>query len=290
MIIDKVVKVKITLKNIKHYSIFFDNIKLKDIIDVDPNLHLQRGSNIKVNVQCDICEVQRYIKFQAYSNNLNSCPEHKIYTCDKCSHIKIKEFNKKKYGVDYYSQHPDRNDRVKKTSVEKYGVEHYSKTDEYIERRSKTNITKFGYTNPFMDKEMIKKSLIKKFNVINPSQVEEFRERAKITKRKSMEDLNLWISLSEKTEWQLYKGEVRRITKHNIKLLEWDGTDFYDGEYIKENFSLHHFDNNYPTIDHKISIFEGFMNNKSIEEIASIDNLCWTKRIINITKNKKSHN
>lgn len=289
MIIDKIIEVKIAKYNIEHYKNYFD-VKLGDLIKIDTELHLQKGSNKKINVKCDICEVQRYIKFQSYIFNINSCKEYKIYTCDKCSHIKIKEFNKNKYGVDYYSQHPDRNDRVKKTSVEKYGVEHYSKTDEYIERRSKTNITKFGYINPFMDKEMIKNSLLIKYNVTNPSQVKKFSDNAKISTRSTRESNGSWISLSEKTDWQLYKGEVRRITKHNIKLLEWDGTDFYDGEYIKENFSLNHIDNNYPTIDHKTSIFDGFMNNIPIEEIASVDNLCWTKRIINITKNKKSHN
>lgn len=290
MVIDKIIKIKISLKNIEHYSTFFDNLKLKDIIDIDPNLHLQRGSNIKVNVQCDICSLQRYIKYQAYYNNINSCPEYKIYTCDKCSHIKIKEYNKKKYGFDYYSQHPEMNERVKKTSIEKFGVEHYSKTDEYIKRRNKTNIEKFGFINPFMDKEMIKNSFLIKYNVINPSQIEEFRESAKISARKTNEKSKYWIPLNKKTAWEIYRNKVRNITRLSVKNLEWDGTDYYDNEYIKENFSLHHLDSNYPTIDHKTSIFDGFVNNIPIEVIASVDNLCWTKRIINITKNKKSHN
>ena len=289
MIIDKIIKIKISLKNIEHYSFFFNDLKLKDIIDVDPNIHLQRGSNIKVNVQCDLCSVQRYIKYQAYYNNINSCSEYKIYTCDKCSHIKIKEYNKKKYGVEYYSQHPDRNERVKQTSIEKYGVEHYSKTEEYIKRREITNIEKFGYINPFMDREMIKNSLLVKYNVVNPSQVKNFSDSAKISTRITREKNGSWILLSEKTDWELYKNKVRSLTRKNVNLLEWDGKDYYDSEYIKENFSLHHLDNNYPTIDHKISIFDGFMNNIPIDAIASIDNLCWTKRIINITKNKKSH-
>ena len=290
MLIDKIIKIKISLKNIEHYSTFFNNLKLKDIIDIDPNLHLQRGSNIKVNVQCDICSVQRYIKFQAYYNNINSCSEYKIYTCDKCSHIKIKHHNQSKYGVDYYSQHPEMNERVKKTSIEKYGVEHYSKTDEYIKRRDKTNIEKFGFINPFMDKDMIKNSFFNKYNVINPSQVEEFRESAKITTRKTHENTKYWVPLSNKTEWEVYKAKVKNKTRQNIKELSWDGTDFYDNEYIKDNFNLGYNHNGYPTIDHKTSIFDGFVNNIPIEVIASVDNLCWTKRIINITKNKKSHN
>jgi hypothetical protein len=72
-------------------------------------------------------------------------------------------------------------------------------------------------------------------------------------------------------------------------LLEsWDGYDFYDGEYIKNNFQLHYFDNKYPTIDHKISIYDGFISGISPVEISNIKNLCFTKRITNIIKNKNS--
>jgi hypothetical protein len=137
---------------------------------------------------------------------------------------------------------------------------------------------------------MIKNSFFNKYNVINPSQVEEFRESAKITARKTNENTKHWIPLTKKTDWEIYRNKVRNITRLSVKNLEWDGTDYYDNEYIKDNFSLHHLDSNYPTIDHKTSIFDGFVNNIPIEVIASVNNLCWTKRIINITKNKKSHN
>lgn len=282
MIIDKNIEVKIAKYNIEHYKNYFD-VKLGDVITIDTELHLQKESNKKINVQCDICSVQRYIKFQAYTKNINSNKNFPIYTCDKCSHVKLKDFNKQKYGVEYYSQHPDRNDKVKKTSIEKYGVEHFSKSLYFKEKVSKTNLDRFGFINPFMDTERIKNKRIDKFGFDHPSKL--IDENGEYTFFR-----NTWTLKSQRSEWYKYKVEVRRITKHNIKLLEWDGKDYYDNEYIKENFSLHHLDNNYPTIDHKISIFDGFMNNIPIDVIASVDNLCWTKRIINITKNKKSHN
>ena len=181
MIIDKIIKVKISLKNIEHYSVFFSNIKLKDIIDVDPNIHLQKASSVKLNVQCDICSVQRYIKYQAYSKNINSCKRYPIYTCDKCSHIKLKEFNKNKYGVEYYSQHPDRNDKVKKTSIERYGVEHFSKSELFNKKVHKTNLEKFGFINPFMDGDRIREIFREKYGVEHPSQVEEFNNKIRET-------------------------------------------------------------------------------------------------------------
>ena len=180
MIIDKNIEVKIAKYNIEHYKNYFD-VKLGDIITIDTELHLQKESNKKINVQCDICNVQRYIKFQAYTKNINSSKSYPIYTCDKCSHIKLKETNKEKYGVEYYSQHPDRNDKVKKTSIEKYGTEHFSKSLYFKEKISKTNLEKFGFINPFMDKERMKSIFKEKYGVEHPSQVDEFNDKIKNT-------------------------------------------------------------------------------------------------------------
>lgn len=180
MIIDKKIEIKIDKRNIEHYSIFYKGIKLKDIIEVNTE-NLQSKSNKQINVQCDICSIQRYIKFQAYTKNINSCEKYPIYTCDKCSHIKLKEFNKEKYGVEYYSQHPDRNDKVKKTCIEKYGVEHFSKSELFTERVHKTNLDKFGFINPFMDSERIKGIFKEKYGVEHPSQVKEFNNKIRET-------------------------------------------------------------------------------------------------------------
>lgn len=281
MILDKKLSIKIAKYNIEHYIKFFD-VNLGDIIEIDTELHLQKESNKKVNVRCDLCEEQRYIKYQAYTKNKERNENFPIYTCDKCSHIKLKETNKVKYGVEYYSQHPERNDKVKKTSKEKYGVEHYSKTSDYLIKRNQTNLEKFGYVNPFMDTERIKSVFIEKYGVDHPSKLLTEDGEAYFF-------LGNWTPRSKKSDWELYKTTVRNQTKQSLKLLSWDGTDFYDGSYIKDNFSLSHIDNDYPTIDHKISIYEGFLNSISTHVISSVENLCWTKRIINITKNKKSH-
>lgn len=181
MIIDKTTKVKITKKNINHYKCFFNNINLKDIIEVDIETQLQKNSQIKFDVKCDICDTERYINFQSYNKNINSCKNHPIYTCDKCSHIKLKDYNLNNYGVEYYSQHPDRNEKVKKTMNSRYGVDHFSKTELFKEKVSKTNLEKFGYTNPFIDKERIKSIFNEKYGVDHPSQVPEFNDKIKQT-------------------------------------------------------------------------------------------------------------
>ncbi len=176
MILDKQIKIKITKKNIDHYSTNYDSINLKDIILVSAS-HLQPSSNIKINVSCDICDIHRYIKYQAYNKNINSCKEYPIYTCDKCSHIKLKSYNREHYGVEYYSKTNEYKEKVLTTNKDKYGADHYSKTIEYKERVARTNLEKFGVENPFMDKERIKKIFNDKYGVDHPSQVEEFREK-----------------------------------------------------------------------------------------------------------------
>ena len=54
--------------------------------------------------------------------------------------------------------------------------------------------------------------------------------------------------------------------------------------YIKGYLSYSHTHRFYPTMDHKISVFYGFINSIDPNFIGSIDNLCITKRSINSKK------
>lgn len=79
------------------------------------------------------------------------------------------------------------------------------------------------------------------------------------------------------------------ITYKNKKTLfkNWDGIDYYDKEYIKDNITIGLIKKFHPTIDHKISLLHGFNNNISPEDIGHINNLCITKMFINSSKNSK---
>lgn len=180
MIVTENVEVKISKKNISHFIEYYKDIKLRDIIKINPNW-LQNSSNIKVDVICDICNIGRNIKYQAYYKNINSCKEHNIYTCDKCSHIKIKSFNINKWGVDYFSQTPEYAKKFKKTMVERWGVE-YALQSEYLKNKAKkTNLDKFGYENPFMDHQRISEKFNDKYGVSHPSQVESIYKKIENT-------------------------------------------------------------------------------------------------------------
>jgi len=180
MIKNKFINVKISKKNIEHFKCYYKYIKLSDIIQIDPN-NLQKNSNVRVDVSCDICGVDRNIKYQSYSKNINSCPEYPIYTCDKCSHVKIKEFNKKKWGVEYFSQTEEYGDKFRTTMKERWGVEYALQSEELKEKARKKNLEKFGVENPFMDSEMIQRKFKEKWGVIHPSRVPEFKEKSKQT-------------------------------------------------------------------------------------------------------------
>ena len=96
-----------------------------------------------------------------------------------------------------------------------------------------------------------------------------------------------FIPLDKLQEIEIFKMSIERLTNHNKKILlnTWNGLDYYDNEFIKNNFDLNYNDNKYPTIDHKISIIHGLKNGFTPEQIGCVENLCFTKRIINNQKN-----
>jgi hypothetical protein len=184
MVVNEYVEIKISKKNIDHFIKFYKDIKLKDIIKADPD-KLQKSSNVKVDVSCDICKIERNIKYQAYYKNINSCKEHNIYTCDKCSHIKIKSFNKNKWGVDYFSQTPEYTEKFKKTMIDRWGVEYALQSEDLKDKAKKTNLERFGYENPFMDSKRISEKFNEKYGVNHPSQVPEFAYKIKTSIKKN---------------------------------------------------------------------------------------------------------
>jgi hypothetical protein len=148
--------------------------------------------------------------------------------------------------------------------IKNHGVEYYVLSKDFKDKSEKTSILNYGTTHPMMSDKM--KEIKKEYYIKNGFNV-------------------------NSDEFELYKIKVYRLTK-KIKqdlLKMWDGFDYYDNEYIKNNFNLLYCDKNYPTIDHKISIFEGFKNNIDAEKIADLTNLCFTKRKINSKKHTKTN-
>jgi len=197
---------------------------------------------------------------------------------------KSKKTIKEKWGVDSYSKTDefkskinDKKDiilsKIKETFFNKYGVDWYSKTDEF---KSKINDKKDEIVNS------IKKTCIERYGIDNISKLEETKDKIKKTKI----ELGMIIPDELLSGWLLYKRHVRRHTNRHKKVLFelWDGYDYYDGEFIKGYLSYSPVHRYYPTVDHKISTYYGFVNNIPVEEISDISNLCMTKRFINSKK------
>jgi len=150
---------------------------------------------------------------------------------------------------------------VKKTCLLKYGVANISLVPTVKEKKVNKFRNKYGIDNPFESEEI-----------------------KKIIRNKNIQS-GRWLSEDDYSKYKNYYKIVWVYTNRNRKKLfdKWDGYDYYDNEFIL-NQTIDYNSPIYPSIDHKISVKYGFMNGISPKEISSIDNLCITKRILNIKK------
>jgi hypothetical protein len=96
---------------------------------------------------------------------------------------------------------------------------------------------------------------------------------------------NIITSHNWKQFWKKCDYLTRKIRQ---KMLEnWDGFDYIDGEYIKDNLKLHYTDTNYPTLDHVKPRSVCFKEGLTPEETTKPENLKWTKRVNNSSKSNK---
>lgn len=91
------------------------------------------------------------------------------------------------------------------------------------------------------------------------------------------------------SEWKQYWRKCNDLTRkiRNKMLEDWDGYDYIDGEYIRDNLNLPHSHGDYPTLDHIIPRSDGFKRGLTPQEITTSENLKWTKRRNNSKKNNK---
>ena len=216
---------------------------------------------------------------------------------------KSKEYNSKWMSSDEFKE------KSKRTMLERYGVDHYSKSskfkeyislnkDHIVNKIKETFINKYGVDNAFKlgsyKKKMLdcrdsiecskRETCMERYGVDNVSKVDIIKEKRK----KTLLGNGQIVPDDKITSWELYKKNVRNMTKRNKKILYevWNGFDYYDNEFIKGYLSHTHTHRFYPTIDHKTSVYFGFINKIDPNIIGSIENLCITKRFINSTKSK----
>jgi hypothetical protein len=118
--------------------------------------------------------------------------------------------------------------------------------------------------------------------------------------RKTKIKRGIWLPDDKLDAFSLYRKLVKIETKKwKDKIFElWNGMDYYTGKRLikNEEFSalnpLLHVNKNklQPTIDHKISVYYGFVNNISYEIVGGFDNLCICSKVINSTKSRLNEN
>ena len=100
-----------------------------------------------------------------------------------------------------------------------------------------------------------------------------------ITRRKNG---NIITNPTWKQYWRRCDYLCRKLRPGLIK--EWDGYDYIDGEYIKENLNLHYSHGDYPCLDHIISRRDCYNKGLTPDQATSPTNLRFTKRINNSRK------
>ena len=264
MIVSNNVNVKIINHNIDYYKSLGYCVKYGDIINIDAN-NLSKGSHIKIDVMCDKCG--------------------NIYNRTYQDYIKIT----KNKTIKYFCQLCVKKERTEKTNLEKRGVKNVSQCDIIKYKKIKTNLEKWGVENVFENidiKNKIKNTCIIRYGCDNANKSTVIKMKSMLTRIERGNQINP----DYYKPYILYRKNVLSVTRKYKKQLlnDWGGYDFYDGEYIMDNFNLNSNNPNYPTIDHKISVYHGFVNNIDYNQIGNLDNLCLTKRRINSSKQNKN--
>ena len=217
MIITEKVWITINNKNIKNlidkeYNVDKINSKIEIFVK-----DLQISSNVVIEVVCKNCGKINKIKYNKYNRLKNG------YYCINCINVarSISVFNK--YGVDNVS-------KVKEIIEKKKIII----TTEIKEKRKQTNIEKYGVDNPMKNsniKERAKLKNIEKYGVDNPMKVSLIKNKMKETKIKNGNQVPDELLDS----YLLYRRNVDNNTDTKELFNNWDGYDYYDGEYIKNN-------------------------------------------------------
>jgi len=279
MILTKEIEIIVNSANMKHFkSLGYENLKPGNKLTI-PVEHLNNGSHSMVTVKCDVCDTEKELMYRFYFKNIK---KHNTYTCSsKCGQEKVKKTYLEKYGDENY-----RNlEKHKETCLEKYEVENPSQVEKFKEKRKETMIERYGTEYYYQSedfKEKYEQTSLINYGTIHPMSSDKMKDIMKEYHIKNG-------FIIETDDFQLYRNKVYNLTKKLKSELfsTWDGKDYYDNEYIKDNFNLPGTHKDYPTIDHKYPISEGFKNGIKEEEIAKISNLCFTKKFINSQKYNK---
>jgi len=136
------ISIKLCSKNINRYrSIYGNHLKIGEIITINIE-ELEKGSNIKIEMICDKCGIEKSICYCDY-NKYNSDKKGEYY-CNKCKAESIKLGCLKKYGVENVFQLEETKEKSKITCNEKYGCDYSLQNKDILQKQKNTNNKKYG--------------------------------------------------------------------------------------------------------------------------------------------------
>jgi len=204
MIVDKYTELMGNAKIFKYYKNKGYDIKCGEYFKVKVN-DLTKGSHKEILCKCDICGIEKYVKYLNYNNYLKRDPNNQ-YTCKICNLKKREKTNLKKYNVKNISQTKKAKDKKKKTM--------------------KSNGTIFFLSN----KKEYKKKMLKLYGVGNPSQHKDIH-----LKQHSGYILKHYNGLYYRGSYE--KDFIDHCIEKNIKIENFIGTI----DYIFENKNKKYF-------------------------------------------------
>lgn len=171
---------------------------------------------------------------------------------------KYKNTCKTKYGVENTFQ----SDEVKEKIKNQYGGLYHTQTDSFKEKSKNTRLLKYGDEN-FTNRKKFYNTCLEKYGTITNLLSESHREK--------MYNKGIWTRPEYKDEFTLYSEKVRNLTELNYK--EY----FYEISNAEKRGDYWH-------LDHKVSVYYGFINNIEPEIIAHYKNLEVIPRSDNCSK------
>ena len=183
LVLPQTVKVRTNGSNCKYFrEKGYKFEKCGDFIEVDV-LDLQKSSNVKVKIKCEICGCESEVLYWYVNKNIDNGT---LITCGnkKCKDIKTKKTNNKYYGCDNVFSNQQIKDKIKNTNNKKYGVNNPMESIAIQNKVKATCQKKYGGNSSMCSEEIQNKAKItcqKKYGGNSAMCSEEIQNKAKIT-------------------------------------------------------------------------------------------------------------
>lgn len=201
MLLSKEVKIKWNAKIKKHYvDLGYSYTKMTDEFYVNV-CDLTNGSSAIVEVKCDYCNENYFVKWESYLK----CKNKSIIKKDCCGNPRCT------------------GQKAHESLMKKYGVNSIWEIDEIREKRDKTNIEKYGCKNPFGNDDI--KQKIKQYNLDNYG-VEYSMQRPDVVKKSQETCLNKYGVINYgKIYSETHSGELSSVWKGDDAITRRDGRE-----------------------------------------------------------------